>query len=92
MITLLIRLVRHDYKTLGGFLLIEHSYDYPTDPTYTPGMNITWGLLVNEQSFVDPCNRLGRQVYSPKNPGYPAFVCLPLRPGNPGMTRRTLDS
>ena len=54
--------------------------------------NITWGLLVNEQSFVDPCNRLGRQVYSPKNPGYPAFVSLPLRPGNPGMTRRTLDS
>ena len=44
------------------------------------------------KSFVDPCNRLGRQVYSPKNPGYPAFVCLPLRPGNPGMTRCTLDN
>ena len=54
--------------------------------------NITWGLFVNGQSFDDPCNRLGRQVYSPKNPGYPAFVSLPLRPGNPGMTRRTLDS
>ena len=27
-----------------------------------------------------------------KNPGYPTFVCLPLRPGNPGMTHRTLDS
>ena len=27
-----------------------------------------------------------------KNPGYPAFVCLPLRLGNPGMTRRTIDS
>ena len=27
-----------------------------------------------------------------KNPGYPAFVCLPLRLGNPGMTHRTLDS
>ena len=27
-----------------------------------------------------------------KNPGYPAFVSLPLRPGNPGITRRTLDS
>ena len=27
-----------------------------------------------------------------KNPGYPAFVCLPLRPGNPGMTRRTLGN
>lgn len=27
-----------------------------------------------------------------KNPGYPAFVCLPLRPGNPGMTRCTLES
>ena len=44
------------------------------------------------KSFVDPCNRLGRQVYSPKNLGYPAFLSLPLRPGNPGMTRRTLDS
>ena len=54
--------------------------------------NITWGLPVNEQIFVDLCNRLGRQVYSSKNLGYPAFVCLPLRPGNPGMTRRTLDS
>jgi len=31
-------------------------------------------------------------VYSPKNPGYPAFLSLPLRPGNPGMTRRTLTS
>ena len=35
--------------------------------------NITWGLLVNEQSFVVPCNRLGRQVYSPK-----IRVILPL--------------
>ena len=31
-------------------------------------------------------------MYSPKNPGYPAFLSLPLRPGNPGMTRRTLTS
>ena len=36
--------------------------------------------------------RLGSQVYSPKNPGYPDFLSLPLRPGNPGMTRCTLDS
>ena len=55
-------------------------------------MKITRGIFVNEQSFDDPCNRLGRQVYSPKNPGYPAFVSLPLRRGNPGMTRRTLDN
>ena len=27
-----------------------------------------------------------------KTPGYPAFVFLPLRPGNPGMTHRTFDS
>ena len=27
-----------------------------------------------------------------KNPGYPAYVSLSLRPGNPGMTRCTLDS
>ena len=31
-------------------------------------------------------------MYSPKNLGYPAFVSWPLRPGNPGMTRCTLDS
>ena len=31
-------------------------------------------------------------MYSPKTPGYPAFVCLPLEPGNPGMTHRTLNS
>ena len=45
-----------------------------------------------DKSFDDPCSRLGSQVYSPKNLGYPAFLCLPLRPGNPGMTHRTLDS
>ena len=50
------------------------------------------GFPINEQSFVVPCNRLGRQVYSPKNPGYPAFVCVQLRLGNPGMTHCTLDS
>ena len=27
-----------------------------------------------------------------KNPGYPAFVSLPLCPGNPGMTQCTLNS
>ena len=31
-------------------------------------------------------------MYSPKNLGYPAFLSLPLHPGNPGMTRRTLTS
>ena len=31
-------------------------------------------------------------MYSPKNPGYPAFVSWPLRPCNPGMTRCTLGS
>ena len=31
-------------------------------------------------------------MYSPKNLGYPAFVSWPLRPGNPRMTRCTLDS
>ena len=66
MITLLTRLVRHDYKILGGFLLIEHSYAYPVGPAYMPGMKYYLGLFVNEQSFVVPCNRLGRQVYSPK--------------------------
>ena len=28
--------------------------------------------------------------YIHQNPGYPAFVCPPLRPGNPGMILRTL--
>ena len=36
--------------------------------------------------------RLGSQVYSPKTPGYPAFLSKSLCPGNPGMTRRTFDS
>ena len=27
-----------------------------------------------------------------KNSGYPAFVYRPLQPGNPVMTRRTLDN
>ena len=46
MITLLILLACYDYQILGGFLLIEHSYDYPTDPAYTPGLKIIWGLPV----------------------------------------------
>ena len=76
MTTLLIRLVRHDYKILGGFLLIEHSYDYPINPAYTPGMKYYLGAPVNEQSFVVPCNRLGRQVYSPKiRVILPLFAC-----------------
>ena len=45
MTTLLIRLVRHNYKILGGFLLIEHSYDYPIDPACTPGMKHYLGAL-----------------------------------------------
>ena len=73
MTTLLIRLVRHSYQILGGFLLIEHSYDYPADPACTPGMKYYLGALVNGQSFDDPCNRLGRQVYSPN-----IWVILPL--------------
>ena len=92
MTTLLIWLVRHSYQILGGFLLIEHSYDYPADPACTPQMKHYLGALVNGQSFDDPCNRLGLLVYSQKNPGYPAFLSLPLRPGNPGMTRCTLDN
>ena len=90
MTTLLIRLVRHSYQILGGFLLIEHSYDYLANPACTPGMKYYLGALVNGQSFDDPCNRLGRLVYSPKNLGYPES--LPLYPSNPGMTHRTLDS
>ena len=31
-------------------------------------------------------------MYSTKNPGYPALTSLPIRLGNLGMTRRTLDS
>ena len=46
MTTLLIRLVRHDYKILGGFLLIEHIYDYPIDPACMPGMKYYLGALV----------------------------------------------
>ena len=45
MTTLLIRLVRHDYKILGGFLLIEQSYDYPADPACTTGMKYYLGAL-----------------------------------------------
>ena len=32
-----------------------------------------------DKSFYDPCNRLKSQVYSRKNPGYTAFLSLPLR-------------
>ena len=31
-------------------------------------------------------------MYSPKTLDYPAFLSESLRPGNPGMTRRTFDS
>ena len=66
MITLLIRLVRHDYKILGGFLLVEHSYDYPIDPAYTPGMKYYLGALCSmDKSFYDPCNRLKSQSWKP---------------------------
>ena len=81
MTTLLIRLARHNHQILGGFLLIEHSYDYPIDSACTLGMKYYLGALCStDKSFYDPCNRLGSQVYSPKNPGYPAFLSLPLRP------------
>ena len=66
-------------RSLGGFLLIEHIYYYPLNPAYMPGMTYYLGAFVNEQSFIGPRNRLGRQVYSPKNPGYHAFV-LPATP------------
>ena len=45
MTTLLIRLVRHDYKILGGFLLIEYSYDYTVDPACTPRMKHYLGAI-----------------------------------------------
>ena len=35
--------LRHDYQILEGFLLIEHSYDYPIDLAYTPGMTFYLG-------------------------------------------------
>ena len=59
--------------------------------------NITWGLVCSKEQrvfitlVIGLKARLGSQVYSPKTPGYPAFLSLPLRPGNPGMTRRTFD-
>jgi hypothetical protein len=45
MTTLLIWLVRHDENILGGFLLIEHSYDYPNGPAYMPGMKYYSGAF-----------------------------------------------
>ena len=85
MTTLLIRLVRLDYKILGGFLLVEHSCDYPIDPAWTQLLQPTWGLFVQwtrvfRTLVIGLEVRLGSQVYSPKNPGYPAFLSLPLRP------------
>ena len=49
------------------------------------------GLLRRMTLVIGLKARLGSQVYSPKNLGYPAFLSLPLRQGNPGKTRRTFD-
>ena len=55
MTTLLIWLVYLNCKLLGGFLLIEHSYDYLIGPAYTPGLkNYLGASCLMEQSFVCP--------------------------------------
>ena len=116
--------------SLGGFRLIELSYDYPLIRLICHAYKNAWGLATQvnrdqresvakaqlkhrrplstaqkyclgdlyskRQEFfmtliIGLKARLGSQVYPPKTPGYPAFLSKPLRPGNPGMTRRTFD-
>ena len=64
-------------------------------PPSTTQMLLGGSLLLKEQRActlaIGYQARLGSQVYSPKTPGYPAFLSKPLRPGKPGMTRRTFD-
>ena len=41
-------------RSLGGFLLNEHSYSYPLDPIYKPSYWSLGGFLLNEHSCAYP--------------------------------------
>ena len=81
----------HTIWLLGGFLLIEHSCDYPIHPACTPGMKYYLGALCStDKSFLTLVIGLEARCIHLKT-----WVILPFKsatsPRLTGMTRRTFD-